>query len=194
MRRFSVGLVGLCVWGAACADSGGLPAANGSAVTASDGGSDTGPMDSGDASADASGPELRAKARSYAHDQIPCTSDSDCCVAIDYCKAEALVVGVADQAVVQEMLNTAYQWTSGLQDSLDRIDFCSACAASDVRVACGTSGWCVGEFNVSALGRPHCGGQHVDAAGAAAALNVTPATPGKHALTIFSCDGELRDW
>jgi hypothetical protein len=196
MRRFSAGLVGLCMWGVACADSGGLPGANGSALTEPDGGGDAGSVDSSDATTDAgaNGHDTRAKARSYAHNPIPCMSDSDCCVAIDSCTNEALVIGVADQEVVDALLTIAYAW-SVQQISLDRTDMCTLCVPPDVQVACSASGWCVGEeAHIHTVGRPHCGREYADAAATASPLSVTPAPPAKHALTVIGCGGDVRDY
>jgi hypothetical protein len=110
---------------AACSDEGGLPAST--------------PQ------------ELRYAAEAYARDDLACQSDADCCVVVDTCVSNALVVSATDRAEVEGLLAEA-------DDGV-----CTRCIAPAVQVRC-DAGTCVGEslpFSDDAtyaeLSKTHCG-------------------------------------
>lgn len=73
----------------------------------------------------------REQARSYARGSVPCAVDSDCCVVIDRCINQALVVGAKDKATVASLV--AQPDPSG----------CTGCILPAVQVQC-VAGQCAG--------------------------------------------------
>lgn len=99
----------------------------------------------------------REQARSYARGNVPCVTDSDCCVVIDRCINQALVVRSTDKDKVAALVSQP--------DPAG----CTGCLLPAVQVAC-VSGQCVGtlvnEFSSDAgvdaavymsLTTDHCG-------------------------------------
>src|SRR4051794_5357420 len=86
------------------------------------------------ASSEAAEPmDPRIKAGTYARDNIPCTVDTDCCVVLDQCYEQALVVSAGDKDAVRSLLNGA---------DMGR---CSLCVLPLVQASC-TQGKCTGTF------------------------------------------------
>jgi hypothetical protein len=73
----------------------------------------------------------RARAATYARDDIPCGVDSDCCVVTDGCLNSALVVSAADRDTVASLIRSA---------DMTR---CTGCIAAFVQVSC-NQGKCLG--------------------------------------------------
>ncbi len=73
----------------------------------------------------------RARAATYARDDIPCNVDSDCCLVTDRCLNSALVVGAADKDTVTSLLRSA---------DMTR---CTGCVGAFVQVSC-NQGKCLG--------------------------------------------------
>ncbi|RYE85419.1 MAG: hypothetical protein EOO75_17005 [Myxococcales bacterium] len=98
--------------------------------------------------------QLRYAAEAYARDDIPCLSDGDCCVVVDPCVSNALVVGVNDRGEVEQLLAEANDGT------------CTRCVAPAVQVRCEAS-TCVGQSvsladaggdaTYGELSKTHCG-------------------------------------
>jgi hypothetical protein len=76
-------------------------------------------------------PDARAQALAYATDNLPCTSEADCCVVFDGCRATSLIVAAVDKDKVASLLATASK------------DMCVGCIAPAVQVKC-VSGKCSG--------------------------------------------------
>ncbi len=77
------------------------------------------------------GGDPRAKAATYARDDIACVVDSDCCLVTDGCRATALVVSAADKDTVASLIRSA------------DMRLCVGCIAPFVQVSC-KQGKCVG--------------------------------------------------
>jgi hypothetical protein len=77
------------------------------------------------------GNNSREQARSYARGSVPCAADLDCCVVIDRCINQALVVGAKDKATVASLV--AQPDPSG----------CTTCIPPTVQVQC-VAGQCAG--------------------------------------------------
>lgn len=75
--------------------------------------------------------DSRAEALGYANDNLPCASEADCCVVFDGCRANGLIVALADKDKVAALLASAPD------------DMCLACISPAVQVKC-VSGKCSG--------------------------------------------------
>jgi hypothetical protein len=117
---------------------------------------------------------LRAQARAYARDDIPCQSDSDCCTVVDGCVSQTYVVSAADQATVTELTQEAMR--------VER-DVCNACIPPAVEVACGPAGFCVGAERCGSW-LAHCGRTDAGAC-PSGALSVTG--PPRRSQAVFGC-------
>jgi hypothetical protein len=178
MRHHAL-LVLLCATIAACGGNTDASGSNGSGVTQSDAGADASQPDAGD---------LHAAALSYAREDIACTKDSDCCVVIDLCKNQGLVVGAEDRATVTELISdwNAIQTATGSRE-------CNMCIPPPIEVSCGAAGFCVGaEASCAwdpALSSNHCGKAALSDSGCATAtpLSTEPAAPGKRLQTVLGC-------
>jgi hypothetical protein len=121
------------------------------------------------------GGSLRAQARAYARDDIPCTSDSDCCVVTDMCTSTSMLVGAADRSAVRNLIDRAYDTER---------DDCNLCIAPAVEVSCGPAGYCVGIEAGCSMGSDHCG--RPDAGVCPYAPNGPLAVP-RRAQAMFGC-------
>jgi hypothetical protein len=74
----------------------------------------------------------RTEATALARDDLPCTSDADCCVVFDGCLNDAYVVSAKDKDKVASLLASADK------------SRCTGCIAPSTQVSCGPSGYCVG--------------------------------------------------
>jgi hypothetical protein len=94
--------------------------------------------------------DARLSATSISESVRDCETDADCCVVYDACRAQGLVVGMAGQDTVRQLLDDAPD------------DKCLACIAPRVQVAC-VAGVCVGAIEsldagiVAGLEQDHCG-------------------------------------
>ena len=86
---------------------------------------------SSDSGTEASAADPRAQALAYATDDLPCATAADCCVVIDGCKAQGLIVAAKDQTKVAELLASA------------KDDVCAGCIPPHVQVRC-AAGVCTG--------------------------------------------------
>jgi hypothetical protein len=104
-----------------------------------------------DAAAPDAARDFRKEAASFVVEPAACSDDSECCVVLDSCRSNALVVGARDFASVRALIDMA------------PADRCHACIPADVEVGC-VQGRCVGapiskgEAGVPAgLRQHHCG-------------------------------------
>jgi hypothetical protein len=91
-----------------------------------------------DAGGDASSPIDQAYA--YAKGDLSCTADTDCCVVIDGCLNEGLVVTAAEQAKVASLLA---EFDQNAMTHPSAGNECNGCIVPPVQVAC-VHGQCVG--------------------------------------------------
>jgi hypothetical protein len=68
--------------------------------------------------------DTRAQALAYATDNLPCTSEADCCVVFDGCKGKGLIVAAKDQTKVAELLAASPK------------DMCVGCVPPYVQIKC----------------------------------------------------------
>jgi len=77
-------------------------------------------------------PDPRSQATTLARDDLPCTTDADCCVVFDTCMNDGYVVASKDKNNVTSLLASADK------------SRCTACIPPPTQVSCGPSGFCVG--------------------------------------------------
>lgn len=122
----------------------------------------------------------REQARTYARATVSCKIDSDCCVVVDGCINQALVVGVADKDKVASLV--AQPDPAG----------CTGCLLPAVQVTC-SQGQCAGTLidvytedsgitsaEVTQLTQSHCGS-------VAGVLGTKATTPTLKTQAIFGC-------
>lgn len=66
-----------------------------------------GPYDAGAGSGGQATSDPREAARAYAKKTTPCQTDADCCLVVDECLAQGLIMGLADKDEVRSLLDSA---------------------------------------------------------------------------------------
>ena len=127
-------------------------------------------------SSTSSAPSSREQARSYARGSVPCATDTDCCVVVDRCINQALVVRATDRDKVASLVAS------------DDPGGCTACLLPAVQVSC-DNGQCAGALvspvadggadAYAALSTDHCG--------TLPGIAAKSATPGLAPRAILGC-------
>lgn len=74
----------------------------------------------------------RAEAAAFARNDIPCTTDADCCVVFDLCLNDGYVVAAKDKDKVASLVASADK------------SRCTACIPPSTEVSCAPTGFCTG--------------------------------------------------
>jgi hypothetical protein len=131
-----------------------------------------------------SSPDARTQALSYARDDLPCTTEADCCVVFDGCRATGLIVAAADKDKVSSLLASASN------------DSCLLCIAPAVQVKC-EAGKCTGVEVEPGSGadmdagesfrKNHCGTMSLPAGWSEKTQSVPSSPPGWSPSKVIGC-------